>query len=181
MDMKKILALLLLAVISFTAWHLFRDDTDPETKVPLDTFIGHPDPSSATFYFEDGPVKLNGGRAKSEISADSPIEMETLLTDRSAFRDLNGDGKEDAAVILTQTGTGAGIFTYVAAFLSGPVNHRGSNAIFLGDRIDIREISIQGNKIKVSFMARSADESLAAEPTVLTEKTVFYRNGELHE
>lgn len=179
--MKKLVAILLLAVIGFAAWHLLKNDAEPEPKVSLDTFIGHPDPSDATFYFEDGPVTLKDGRAESEISSESPIDMETLLTDRSAFGDLNGDNKEDAAVILTQTGTGAGIFTYVAAYLSGPVNYSGSNTIFLGDRIDIREVSVNGNAITISFMARGENESLAAEPTVLTEKTVFYRNGELHE
>ena len=134
-----------------------------------------PDASSAVFSFDEGEVTLSKGRS---VSASGE---ETSLLEEKAHGDINNDGKEDTVVFLARSGGGSGIFIYTAAYVSGPVNYKGTNAVFLGDRVAPQSISIRNGNITVTFLDRGPDEAFAAEPTIETTKELVYRNGSLEE
>src|SRR3989344_5874386 len=157
--MKKIL---IVVVIIAALFYLFKDSkSEVKTTVPDNpdaTF--RPDPTLATF---------------------SGLEGEVTILEEKAYGDINGDQKPDTAVLLAESGGGSGVFIYAAAYVSGPVNYKGTNAVFLGDRIAPQSISIANGAVTVRFLDRRDDEPYAAEPTVPTAKVFVYQGGELVE
>jgi hypothetical protein len=172
-NMKKILILIL--VILGVAFYFMRSDApsqpEPETK-KTESF--KPDPSSATFTLDDGSITLSNGAYEGDT------ERAELLP-KQASGDINSDGKEDTAVLLASSGGASGVFIYVAAYVSGPVSYKGSNAIFIGDRISPESISISNGVVTFSYLDRKADEPFSAEPTVRSVKQFVYKNGTLEE
>ncbi len=175
--MKKIFIIMIM-LAALTLFYFTRDNT---VNVESGTSVNQgdafrPDPSSATFTFDDEVVTLSRGRHADEDSAE-----ETALLDLTAYGDLNADGKKDTIVLLARSSGGSGIFIYVAAYVSGPVNYKGSNAIFLGDRVAPQNIAIKDGVVTVSYLDRSPEEALASEPTIPASLQLIYRNGELQE
>jgi hypothetical protein len=185
--MNKLLALVLV-VGAIVGFYLLRDrsatidNTDSSTNATSSAPSSfRPDPSSATFTFDDGPVTLSRGKIERPIAQGSSFIEEIVLTDKVAYGDINGDQKEDAAILILRSGGGSGSFIYVAAMVSGPVNYRGSNAVFIGDRIMPDTITVEGARIKVTYLDRRSDEPMAAQPTVPVTKEYIYRSGNLEE
>ena len=74
-------------------------------------------------------------------------------------------------------GSGSGTFIYAAAYLSGPVNYKGTEALFIGDRIAPQSVSISQGVVTVSYLDRKDDEPLSAEPTVSKNMQFVVRGG----
>lgn len=158
--MKKVVILVLIAL---GVWYLFFVKNTVEVGPDDTTNQGdnfQPDPSQASF---------------------TGVEGDVALLEEKAYGDLNNDQKNDVAVLLSESGGGSGVFIYVAAYVSGPVNYKGSNAVFLGDRVAPQSISIANGVVTVKYLDREEDEPFAAEPTVPASKQFVYRSGELVE
>lgn len=174
----------LLALIALVGYFALRGkDSRVKIGTPVVDEQGIPrqDPSNATFMIEGESVKLSGGKNETSIAPGSSFMEETSLLDKFAYGDINGDGKEDTALLLARYGAGSGTFVYLAVFVSGPVAYRGSNAIFLGDRISPETISVSAGTITAKYLDRKSDEPMAAEPTIPVARQFVYRNGELQE
>jgi len=180
---KKIITIVV--IIGAVAFVYFMRDDSPqeETGTPVASENGtfRPNPSNATFIFDDGPITLSQGHNERAITPSSALLEETTLMDKFAYGDINLDGKEDAALFLARYGGGSGTFIYVAVFVSGPVTHRGSEAIFIGDRIAPQSISINREVVTVEYLDRGPDEALASEPTIRTTKQFVYQDGKFQE
>lgn len=180
--MKTFLALVLVIVVGFGIYYVVHThSTTVVAPVKIIPATPHPDPSNATFQFEDGPVTLNNGSETSSIGANDELQTETDLTDFVAYGDINNDSKTDTAVLLEQTSSGTGVFYNVAAYVSGVVSYNGSNAIFLGDRIIPKTITIKNGIITVTYLDRTSSEAMTDDPTLLVTKTFVYTDGELVE
>jgi len=181
--MKRLFILILILLLGWGAWEIYnsRKDANEPPPIKLETAVAHPDPSNATFQFEDGPITLKKGVATTNVTPGGEITQDTTLTDTVAYGDINNDNKNDTAIILVQEGSGSGVFFYVAAYVSGVVQYKGSNSVFLGDRVSPKSISIDKGVITVTYLDRKPDEPFTNEPTVLTTKHYSYTNGELVE
>jgi hypothetical protein len=180
---KTLIPLVIVILVGLGIWywqtHKSSSSPAPVTVAPVTT---HPDPSSATFTFDDGPITLSKGSATTNVTPNGEITQETTLTDNVAYGDINHDNKSDSVVLLVQSGSGSGVFLYVAAYVSGVVQYKGSNAVFIADRVTPKNISIdKAGTITVSYLDRKPTEPMAAEPTVLTTKHYIYSNGQLEE
>jgi len=175
--MKKSLtiALIILAIIGL--WYFGRNKTSEPTPTAVTT-TSRPDASNGTFQFDDGPITLKKGSDTQAING-SGLTQETDLTDIVAYGDINEDKKDDAVVILMQTGGGSGDFFYLSAYVSGLVNYKGTNTIFIGDRIEPKSVSIKNEIITLTYLDRKPNEPFASDPTILTTKQFIYKNGEL--
>lgn len=182
--MKKLIILIL--IVAALGWWFSRRSAAPAPQADSTaTTVGagfQPDASNATFDFEGESVTLVDGKAvEKDESDDAILQTETELLDERAYGDLNDDGKPDAVVLLARSGGGSGTFVYAAAFVSGPVGYKGTNAVFLGDRIAPQSVSISGSTATVKFLDRKEDESFAVEPTVSVTKQFTYKNGGFQE
>ena len=122
---------------------------------------------------------ITGSLNDAEYKFEDDIASEDVLVLSESTGDLNADGKQDRGVVLSVTGSGTGVFIYVAASVSGPVGYQGSNAVYLGDRVKPESISIKNVILTVRYLGRSKDESFSDEPTVSMSKEFVYLNGEL--
>jgi uncharacterized protein len=105
------------------------------------------------FYFdEDGkkssePVRLREGEWSD--GAGSSFCWIYGENEMIKFGDLNGDGTDDAAVILAWSGGGSGQFASIAAILNvnGKAVHVASRE--LGDRVEIKRFTIKNGAIEI--------------------------------
>ena len=116
-----------------------------------------------------GKAKLTNGTYKEPIPKSS-ASVTVQMNDVSAVGDLNGDGASDAAVILTANTGGSGVFYY----LYGVLNNKGTpNPLapeFLGDRIKLKSLAIQGNEIVIEFLTQGPRDSMANPTLAVTRK-----------
>jgi len=181
--MKKVI-LLIVIIAAFVIFYTTRDKSPTEQiEIPTASENGvfHPDPSNATFIFDDGPITLSAGRNERSISPGSTFMEETVILDKLTYGDINADGRQDTILFLARYGAGSGTFIYVAAFVSGPIAYKGSKTVFLGDRIAPQSISVSKGIVAVEYLDREPSEALAAEPTVPILKQFVYRDGEFQE
>jgi hypothetical protein len=97
-----------------------------------------------------------------------------------AFGDLNGDGVDDAAVILIESSGGSGNFRYLAAVINqggAPVNVATQ---FVGDREQVQAIRIDGNEITLEMVAHGPDDPMCC-PTQEVTKVYQLQDDQLVE
>ncbi len=173
--MKKIILLLIvLAALGIFFWGRSGDVNVEQKNEPTENTSFKPDPANASFKFDDETITLSSGKTASDGE-------EFSILDEPTYGDINNDNKEDSVVLLTRSGGGSGIFVYVAAYVSGPVSYKGTNAIFIGDRIAPENVSIKNGVITIFYLDRGPDEAFAAEPTIKSSLELGYKNGELVE
>lgn len=181
--MKKIIfAVVFIGIISIVSFVL-KNSLSNEVILPdtSESNSAHPDPSNASFLFDDTEITLSAGKGERVISPDGAFTEEVALLDKFAYGDINADGKEDAALFLTRYGAGSGTFIYLAAFISGPITYRGSKAVFLGDRVSPISIAIDKNVITVEYLDRQDDEPMTTEPNIPVSKQFIFKNKSLEE
>jgi hypothetical protein len=152
------------------AWYAFSSKTStPETPVQK-TEVATPKP----FTIDGTPITLVNGKFEMESAPGSASKIETDYFGNEVKGDFNGDGTEDTAYLVTQSGGGSGIFFYLVTSLGGP-------AQLLGDRIAPQTTEWRDGKIIVNYADRAAGEPMAADPSVGVSKYFVVKNGELVE
>jgi carboxymethylenebutenolidase len=111
-----------------------------------------------------------------------PLKKNKLvLFDDPVYADLNGDGVEDAAVILDYAPGGTGDFYYVAAAFNVNGDYQGSEGILLGDRIAPQSLDLRDGVIIANYAERKPGEPFTTEPSVGVSKYFRVVNGKLTE
>jgi len=83
--------------------------------------------------------------------------------------DLDGDQQADAAAVLTVETGGTGTFVYLVAVLSGSDGLRQGGLAFLGDRVQVRRISIQDGAIHIQRSAHAPDDPMCCPSLEISE------------
>lgn len=107
-----------------------------------------------------GKIKLSDGIYKEKIAPDSATELVIKLSDRIGFGDLNGDGAEDAAVILVSNPGGSGTFYELAAVINSRGKAKYAASVFLGDRVKVEEVDISSGKIVVEMVIHKSTDPM---------------------
>lgn len=114
---------------------------------------------NATYYapFYERTVTLVNG-SYSEGSGATAYSVQML--DVYALGDLNGDGKFDAAVILTENGGGSGVFESVVAVINlGGAPHQ-TGQVQLGDRVLVNSADISSGVIHLNMIVQGPNDPL---------------------
>ena len=122
----------------------------------------------ATYVIAGRAITLTDGVSDIEAAPDSASRIVTRHLGPEVWHDLDGDGREDVAFVLTQQTGGSGTFYYVVAALQTERGFVGSHAWLLGDRIALQRLEISGDGafVVVSYADRRPGESFAAPPSV---------------
>lgn len=139
------------------------------------------DARNATYIIEGKEFTLVNGKSEKEIAPGSASKIITQYFGNEVKADFNGDGIEDVAVLLTQDSGGSGTFYYVAVALGLKDGYKGTNAIFLGDRIAPQTTEFQNGEIIVNYADRKPGEPMVAIPSVGVSKYVKVSDGSLAE
>jgi heat shock protein HslJ len=163
--MKKVVVsilgiLLVTGVIVFA--QMGKREVQDVTPVPVIS-----DYKNATYVIDNVPVTLVNGVAEVSEVAGSSSKLTTRYFGNEVKKDLNGDGKEDVAFILTVNRGGSGTFYYVVGAIQTDKGYEGTSGVLLGDRIAPQTTeSGPGNSIIVNYADRKQGEPMTAEPSV---------------
>lgn len=114
---------------------------------------------------------LQDGMHEKEVTPGSASKVITKYFGNEVRTDLDGDGREDVAFILTQEMAGTGMFYYVVGALNTRRGYVGSEALFLGDRIAPQTTEVSRNPqhknvIVVNYADRAPGEPYTTAPSV---------------
>lgn len=166
---------IILAVIIIAAGvYWFAEDFWQTTETPdIKTLF---DAKNATFTIEEKSITLANGVSEISVVPGSASKTITRYFGNEEMGDLNGDGRADAAFLITQETGGSGLFYYaVVALKTNDNEYKTTNAVFIGDRISPQSTYISENpmELQVNYADRKPNEPMSAQPSI--GKTLYLK------
>lgn len=132
--------------------------------------VHNDDYKNASYVIEGKRVQLKNGFAETEAAPGSASKTVTRYFGNELTTDLNDDGRQDVAFLVTQQTGGSGTFYYIVAALNMPQGYIGSDGFFIGDRIapqttETRQDSRSAHIIIVNFADHAPGQPMAEQPT----------------
>ncbi len=130
----------------------------------------------------DEPVQLTDGRYEGEPFVPGSASRPTVVLHPEvyAFGDLNGDGVDDAVVILIENSGGSGNFRYLAVVINQDGTLVNVATQFVGDREQAQLISIEDGEITLEMVAHGPDDPMCC-PTQEVTKVYQLQDDQLVE
>jgi hypothetical protein len=136
-------------------------------------------PESASYRIDGRVVALRDGKHDELAAPASASHRTTEIWGAPVAADLDGDGDQDAIVIIATEQGGSGTFYFVAvAELDGDA-YTGSAGVLLGDRIATQRVTFADGVVTVDYAERRPGEPMSTPPSVTASKRFVYRNGVL--
>lgn len=110
----------------------------------------------------DGPIALVDGQWEGEPYAPDGVSRPRVVV-APGFRvigDLDGDGRDEAVVVLAQSSGGSGTYNYLAALSRADDGVRNVATVALGDRVAIRSARIDGGTLRVSVLRAGEGDAM---------------------
>ncbi len=164
--MSKKIILIIIAIIILGGADYFIYQSKTEIENPEETERVALTPKNCAYIIEGKNITLEDGYSEEEIAPGSASKVITRYFGNEASKDFNGDGLSDIAFVLTQESGGSGTFYYIAVALGDFNGCKGTNAVFLGDRVAPQTTEIQDGKIIVNYADRKTDEAMTVLPSI---------------
>jgi len=119
------------------------------------------DPYNHAYVIDKEKVVLKNGHAREMIPGTTAIIITEVIR-RPVHVDLDGDGENEAVVLLMQHTGGSGTFYYLAAASKAAV----IDAIYLGDRIKTRPLQTAEGMVIVNYLEREMSKPMTSSPLV---------------
>lgn len=139
------------------------------------------DLANASYVLPDGTtVQLtDGGYAeRPDAEAATFVINVTLDEELTSFGDLDGDGVDDASVVLYNAPGGSGVFTFLAAVSNEGGAPNNVDTIDLGDRTAVETNVISDATVRLDVVAHGPEDPMCC-PTEQRVWTYELREGEL--
>ena len=122
----------------------------------------------SSFTVDGQRVVLSDGLSTTPAAPGSASAVITRHAGKEATGDLNNDGQEDVAFVVTRETGGSGMFYYVVAAIKAKDGYKTTNAFLVGDRVALQSIEIarDANELRVNYAKRQPGEPMAALPSV---------------
>jgi hypothetical protein len=126
------------------------------------------DGKNSTFTIDEKAVTLVDGLAVTPAAPGAASQVTTRYFGNASTGDLNRDGVEDIAYLVTQDGGGSGLFYYAVVALKTPTGYQTTNAFLIGDRIapQTTQINAGTKELYVNFAERKPGEPMTARPSI---------------
>jgi hypothetical protein len=109
----------------------------------------------------DGVAELNDGQYEEEIVPGAASKLVIVVyPDMYAFGDLNGDGVDDAAVVLATSAGGSGTFITLEAVVNQQGTPKHVASAQLGDRARINSLMIESGKVTVNLVTHGPNDPM---------------------
>jgi hypothetical protein len=138
-------------------------------------------PEDSIFIIDGAPVGLADGLASEAAAPGSEAVVVTRIFGAPVAADLDGDGDEDAAVVLSRETPGSGTFYYAAASIKEDWGYRGTEARLLGDRIAPQALEARDGVVIANYAERKPGEPMTEAPSVGVSRYYILFGGELQE
>jgi len=125
------------------------------------------DPKNATYMIDGEAVTLVNGVSEKEAAPGSASKIMARYFGNEVRGDLNGDGREDIAYLITQDGGGSGLFYYAVVALGTEGGYTLTNAFLIGDRIapQANHINSSARELYINYAERKPGEPMTAQPS----------------
>jgi hypothetical protein len=127
---------------------------------------------NGTFTIQDGNQTVQLANGKYETGQGADYVMATVVPP-VAFDDLNGDGVTDAVVVLAENYGGSGTFMTLLPVLAAPEGASPQKGVSLGDRVQVRSVSISEGTVSVSLLAQGSNDPMCC-PSQAQTRTYEY-------
>ncbi len=170
--------IVLVVLVGFVVWQnrvevlddgsgVLNDDNDEIVQ----SNVGASDYKNATYVIDGVPVMLVDGYAETEVVPGTASLMVTRYFGNELFTDLDGDGDEDVAFIITKSAGGSGTFFYAVAALQTETGYVGSDGVLLGDRIAPQATNLSPNPrhvrvVTFNYAEHGPDQGMADQPSI---------------
>jgi len=130
----------------------------------------------------DDPVTLTNGLYEGEPFVEGGASRPSVqfIDDSAVYGDLNGDGVEDAAVLLVESSGGSGVFTYLGAQLNQAGQPVDGGTVWVGDRTQIKSMAIENGQAVLEVVTQGPNDPQCC-PTAKVRKTYALQDGKLAE
>jgi len=131
---------------------------------------------------EEGPVSLSNGHWEGNPYVEGGASRPTAgLVDNVYYTgDLDGDGAEEAIVILWRSGGGTGENTYVMVMARQNGEIKSTGAALIGDRVKLRSGKIDDGRIILEVLQAGENDAMCC-PSMLATRTWSLQGGQLKE
>lgn len=165
--MKKMLIGIIVIISIITGSYFWLNFRTFEEK----QIITSADYKNISYMIDGKSFKLENGMAETEASPGSASKITTRYFGNELKMDLDGDGREDVAFLLTQEHGGSGTFFYAVAARNTEQGYIGSDGYFLGDRIAPQSTNISQNPqhkyvVVFNYAERASGEPMITLPSV---------------
>jgi heat shock protein HslJ len=128
----------------------------------------------------EGTVQLQEGHWEGDpaFPGSASVPRVDFLGDLVARGDLDGDGRNEAVVILTSNFGGTGVLHYVAVVAQEGDSSRNVATIAAGDRIQVRALRIEEDRVLLDLV-RAGPNDGACCPTEVTTLSYGFDGGRL--
>lgn len=117
--------------------------------------------ANASYPYGDVTISLVDGQYQQKPSPDSATYIVNVsLTGPIAYGDLDGDGVEDAALVLTDEPGGSGTFVSLAAARNVDGEAEGVATTPLGDRVKVEALAIADGIITVELVTHGPSDPM---------------------
>ena len=116
-----------------------------------------------------GKVQLKEGKF-SQKYGEGETQVNQVEFLQSILGDLNGDGVDDAAVVLWANTGGSGLYSYLAAVVNQDGKVQPVGAQLLGDRVKVQGLSVKDGKIEIQTLEPGPNDPQCC-PSQLVQRT----------
>lgn len=168
--MKKRILLTLVSVVAMTSVYLLYTNRYTEQSQQIKDTPTQESPfdgKNTSFLLDGETVTLVNGTAEIETALGAATKTKITYFGNDAKADLDGDGTEDVAYLITSDNGGSGIFYYALVARKTSDGYKNTNAFFIGDRIAPQSTYIpQGTReIHINYAERRAGEPMTTPPS----------------
>ena len=117
----------------------------------------------------EGAPFVEGGAARPRVELIEPLIR---------LGDLNGDGVDDAVVVLVENSGGSGVFNYLAAVVDDAGEPSNVSTTLIGDRTQIKALQIVDGQIVLDIVTQGPDDAQCC-PSLLVHQLYALENDEL--
>ena len=130
----------------------------------------------------DEPVTLTDGLYEGEPFVEGGAARPTvqLIEDTILYGDLNGDGVDDAAMMLVENSGGSGVFNYIGAQINQDGQPVDAGTVLLGDRTQIQSGVIEDGQIVIDMVTQGPQDAMCC-PTLKLRTSYAVQDGTLAE
>ncbi len=169
--MKKLTTFIIFVIVVVAGYYLFIRTNKTEG-----------DYLNTTYNVAGQDFTLVAGYAEKDIAPGSATKNTLSVFGEPVFGDVNGDGVDDAALILVNDSGGSGTFYYLAVAIRNPNDgYDGSNAILMGDRVAPQNVEIKDRTVIANYADRLPDEPMTAKPSLGVSLYAVYKDGIFQE
>jgi len=178
MNRKHLAIFIGISIVFLVAVLLSKTDIFTEKSTVLVPETGTAESVTQTSDYKNISYEINGervtlvdGLAETEQAPDSNSKVITRYFGNELVADLNSDGRDDVAFILSQETGGSGIFYYAVAAIKTDDGYVGTDGYLLGDRIAPQSTDISSNPRQVdvvvfNYLERASGEPMTTQPSV---------------